>query len=78
MVLKEVSAAQNAQEMSQKDRKRHRQSDKFRRRMTELENLFLIEDSRNVRTCTKEDQPQLAKDKVENKGSLNAGEPSHF
>ena len=32
--------SKNKHEMGQKDRKRHRQSDKFRRRMTELEDLF--------------------------------------
>ncbi len=40
MTIQKVVAAQNDHETSQKDRKRHRQSDKFRRRMTGAENLF--------------------------------------
>jgi hypothetical protein len=34
------ATSKNKHEMGQKDRKRHRQSDKFRRRMTVLEDLF--------------------------------------
>ena len=42
--------------MGQKDRKRHSHGDKFRRKMTELENLVFIEDLRNVKKFAKEDQ----------------------
>ena len=44
------------QKASQKDRKRHSHGDKFRRKMTELENLVFIEDLRNVKRFAKEDQ----------------------